>query len=536
MAESADQVDVEYKKFSSRCIKHDSDLLPVFCRDCNRLMCSDCLTTDHVGHNLCKVSDVAEFHQSKLEEILKNSDSMSMLEKMLLQLQEKQINLVKDSESLICRISEREEEIIQIVKHWSQKLIGNVNSSRERRRLSIKHDEKIINALLHFEELSTEMDTINIIATYLNCEMERLLPSKFESTEEEIGSCEYKFEVGSSGKDLNESFGRLELHQQQESSSDVVIEDNENVDVSDLEDESNFYECHENKVSCVYQTCAKDCIDDIVVFDERRIFILSRGTLFLCETKLNDHEITQRIIKQGVYQIAHIRPTRDLLLLLENKKEIHRLSYRNIITKFTFMKTSEETFCALNSGGHNTYACLLLRCKKYSHTYKLFLYDHHICLLDEYGVTLKKYSSLLNGGSLLENANWKLLPAQDRNNYILLRVLESLDKIDTESNKKVSTYSGAIGICPKSQFSPSDMTIDDKDNVLLVVRDDNAIHLLDKSLKFQRLILTEEDGLHSPWSVTLDSSGYLWVGCQDGKIHVFNYQYLLETERSARYH
>ena len=39
------------------------------------------------------------------------------------------------------------------------------------------------------------------------------------------------------------------------------------------------------------------------------------------------------------------------------------------------------------------------------------------------------------------------------------------------------------------------MAIDDKDSVLLVVRDDNAIHLLDKSLKFKRLILTVEDGL-----------------------------------------
>ena len=200
------------------------------------------------------------------------------------------------------------------------------------------------------------------------------------------------------------------------------------------------------------------------------------------------------------------------------------------------MKAIEETFCALNAGGHNAYVCLMLKCTRYSLAYGSFHYDHHICLLDEYGVTLKKYSYLLNGDSSFKNAIWKLLPAQDRNKYIVLRVLESLDKIDTESNKKASTYFGAIGIRPISQFSPSDMTIDDKDNVLLVVRDDNAIHLLDKSLKFQRLILSEEDGLHSPWSVTLDSSGYLWVGCQDGKIHAFNYQYLLETERSARYH
>ena len=527
MAESTDQVDVEYKKFSPRCIKHDSDLLPVFCRDCNRLMCSGCVTTaDHVGHNLCKVSDVAEFHQNKLKEILNNSDSMSLLENMLLQLQEKQISLVKDSESLICRISEREEKIVQIAKHWSQKLIGNVNRSRERRGLSIKYDEKIINALLHFEELSTEMDTIDIVAIYLHCEVERLLPPKVESIEEETGSNEYIFDAGSPEKDLSASFGRLELHHEQESSSDVVIEDNANVDVSDSEDESDFYECQENGESCVYQTCAISTISDIVVFDERRIFILNGGTLFHCEANPNDYNITKRKIKEGVYRIAEILSTGDLLCLSRNTKEIHRLSNRNALSKFIFTNVASETFSALNSGGNHVYACVMLRCEKYVSSNRQ--YENYICLLNEYGVILKKILYRVDDSY----DNWRLLLALDMNNYIILREQKYIGQTDLKSNKMIATYSGAIGISPRYQFSPLDMAIDDKDNVLLVVRDDNAIHLLDKSLKFKRLILTEEDGLDSPWSVTFDSSGYVWVGCQDGKIHAFNYQYLLETERS----
>ena len=100
------QVEMNHQKFIPRCIKHEDDLLPMFCRDCNCLMCSDCITTDHVGHNICKISDVAEFHQKKLENVLECSDSMSLLEKMLQQLQEKQINLAKDTESLICKIFE----------------------------------------------------------------------------------------------------------------------------------------------------------------------------------------------------------------------------------------------------------------------------------------------------------------------------------------------------------------------------------------------------------------------------------------------
>ena len=196
-----------------------------------------------------------------------------------------------------------------------------------------------------------------------------------------------------------------------------------------------------------------------------------------------------------------------------------------------FTKAQTEIFCALNYGGNQAYACVLLRCYKDINNAN---FDHYVCLLNEYGVSLKKYLYPLAYHWTLRHAEWRLLPAQCADKYIVLRVKNVLEKIDTESNKITANYSGAIGISPGSQFSPTDIAIDDKDNVLLVVRDDNAIHLLDKSLKFQRLILTEEDGLQSPWSVTLDSSGYLWVGCQDGKIHAFNYQYLLETERTAR--
>nr|XP_022333766.1 uncharacterized protein LOC111130815 [Crassostrea virginica] len=533
------QVEMNHQKFIPRCIKHEDDLLPLFCRDCNCLMCSDCITTDHVGHDICKLSDVAEFHQKKLENVLECSDSMSLLEKMLQQLQQKQINLAKDSENLICKISEREEEIIQRVKLWSKRLIGNVNTSRERSCLSLKHDENIINALLNFEDLSKEIDTINIVGTYLHIEVERLLPSKMEFTQEGKESDEYKFEAGSSGEDLDKSFGRLEHHSEQESSSDVFTEDAANI--SDSEDESVFYECHEKNLTqtCIYQTCTKAPIDGIVVFNDCRIFILSNGTLFQCDTNSNDDYLNHRIILHDVYQIAQIPSTKEVLCIMKGQKRIERLSERNTITRLLFTKNPAKTFCAVSSGGNQSYACVILRFIQHCTNGDRAFY--YICLLNEYGVIFREYSYLFGAANELKEAEWKLLPSQGFNNIIVLRLLHSVENVDTSkdpffSRNNVVVYSGSIGVDPESQFSPSAMIIDNKENILVVVNDDRAIHLLDRSLKFQRLILSEEDGLQSPWSVTLDSSGYLWVGCRDGTVHVFNYQYLLRTERSARSH
>lgn len=90
-----------------------------------------------------------------------------------------------------------------------------------------------------------------------------------------------------------------------------------------------------------------------------------------------------------------------------------------------------------------------------------------------------------------------------------------------ENNVKVTkVYNGCVGTSPSSTFSPMD--------------NDNAIHLLDKNLTFQKLLMTEEDDLKRPTSVALDSERYLYVGCEDGQIHVVNYQYFLNTNRLTR--
>lgn len=91
-----------------------------------------------------------------------------------------------------------------------------------------------------------------------------------------------------------------------------------------------------------------------------------------------------------------------------------------------------------------------------------------------------------------------------------------------------------MGTSPSSGFNPTDIAIDHCGNILVSVPNDNAIHFLDKSLTFQKLLMTEEDGLHRPTSVALDAEGYLYVGCEDGQIHVVNYQYLLNTNRLKR--
>lgn len=55
------------------------------------------------------------------------------------------------------------------------------------------------------------------------------------------------------------------------------------------------------------------------------------------------------------------------------------------------------------------------------------------------------------------------------------------DTIKDDKIKTILTYGGSLGTSPISAFNQSDTAIDHFDNFLVVVPDDEPIHLLDKT-------------------------------------------------------
>lgn len=435
MAESTEQTDLERKKFTPRCSKHDSDLLPVFCRDCNRLMCTDCVTTDHTGHNLCKVTEVAEFYQNKLEKNVRNTEFMGEVKKSLRRSREERNELANYTKDLLCSVSEREEEIMQSVKIWRQKMVKRITDLEERLDLTLKENEDLMNALIHFNKLSLEVENQNLPATYLQCEVERM---------DENVSKEYKLQIGPSGKDLETCFGHLD--HEQESASDVISENNEKVVDSDEED--TFYESQDNLGNitrkCIYHPqCTDRPIDDIVVFHKRRIFILSDKKLFQCETNVDDFNLNPMVIMNDVNKIAQIPDTGDTLCIMNKSKLIKRLSSRNIITRYLFLpEESPEAFLALTSGGNQSYACMVLNCCSSTP----FANETYLCMLNEYGVILKKYHlDSLNHPYRTCTCTCILMSALDSNMCALMG-FKTVKWFDTKTKTMREKYCGSIGV------------------------------------------------------------------------------------------
>uniref|UniRef100_K1QNA3 Uncharacterized protein n=1 Tax=Magallana gigas TaxID=29159 RepID=K1QNA3_MAGGI len=190
-------------------------------------------------------------------------------------------------------------------------------------------------------------------------------------------------------------------------------------------------------------------------------------------------------------------------------------------------KDYDSTYLCIGPGGDQAYACVVQR---YDVNNKLK--EYNIYLADDFGRILITFGISVN---YYYHPFYQIRAIDEKNTFVTIG-LRSVELVLGKGEKFTRTkiYNGSVGTNPPSAFSPKDIAIDNRGNILVAVSNDNAIHLLDKSLTFQKLLMREEDGLNRPTSVALDTEGYLYVGCEDGQIHVVNYQYLLSTNRLAR--
>ena len=101
-------------------------------------------------------------------------------------------------------------------------------------------------------------------------------------------------------------------------------------------------------------------------------------------------------------------------------------------------------------------------------------------------------------------------------------------------NLNIFSYSGSVGNDPKCRFRPTDLCKDIEGSFLIVDSYDSTVHLLDSSGKFQRIIMSPEEGIGTIQCIAMDSLGWLRLGCVDASVLHANYRYFRNTPRIER--
>lgn len=226
------------------CEVHDCELLPLYCMDCDCPLCGDCVTCDHVGHKVQKVSQVMETQLRQLEESLSNDNSILFLRELQNNSESRQKHLRERSESLLRNVVDREKEIIEKANIWRENMTKTIVTLTNTEEKTLEKDKALASALLVYKEKKIDFEIhhecVKIIA--LNCRLKNLL-TKDNTKLSSLQSLDFR--VGLTNDDLFGLFGKL-IDETEELSSDICQckeEEEEFYDSLDLQMSRWIYRC-----------------------------------------------------------------------------------------------------------------------------------------------------------------------------------------------------------------------------------------------------------------------------------------------------
>lgn len=509
------------------CRVHLTDLLPLYCRNCDRPICCVCVVKNHKGHDICNVSECVEKKADELNDAIQQNDSACFDVKLIEEnLKKRQESLQSQTESIIGSVEDREREIVTEVRNVCRQTIeriGNLTTEVEGR---IRQDEDVLHRFLKIDLFRNVNDDDCIKSVYFYNELKRLVREHKRNMDDVIP---FQFVVPIlSSEHLCELFGCVLTDDHL--SSDATIGENydENhihADVDNAMDtesssaisEGEFLECqiYDHKKSLI-----KTKIEGVIPISSDRSILYSDGSLY----HYNRNSVDK--ILEKVDHFTYVPESDEVLFILKGRKKVFRqpscgLKQRSVLITLN----CEEVLCI----GHGYENFITLVFSLIEKEYKNFTFvrvtNYYVCKLNDMGCVLRK----------------RKLPNNVMNGRFKLHVL-SLVKIEEHRITvydgyyyfPLFSYSGCVGIQPSSTFSPADLCTDSKNNFLVIDSYDNTVHLLDPTGKLLGVIMLAEDGLHGINCVAMDKFDWLWLGCKDGAIHFANYQYFKTTTRKER--
>lgn len=131
-------------------------------------------------------------------------------------------------------------------------------------------------------------------------------------------------------------------------------------------------------------------------------------------------------------------------------------------------------------------------------------------MLAEYGADGKLFMYPLR---VAVNVNGDICVSDSRKQAII--IVKPCGELKTEYTGSNSEHE------QKSSFEPRGIACDARGHIFVADSTNNAIHMLEHTGVFMRMVVTEADGLYGPYSVAVDKEDYLWIGCRDADIKVY---------------
>ena len=396
-----------------------------------------------------------------------------------------------------------------------QQTIDRISELANERECPMINDEEILKTLIDSDLFrnKTVEDCIKSLHFYNKLQT---LNSKYSAKKHNDVPFTFVSRDVSSDK-ITELVGSVLTDPDLEFSSDEHVENKEEVTNKEVD-----YKNEKDEQQKLFQEkVVHKNVDAVTLLSSERSLLYSDSILY----QQNNSKVEKMV--ERVKHFSHVPESDEIVFLLWGEKMIWRQSASGQNkSKFKLMEMICDEVCAISHDG--TCYLRVLYSIKGKNRNDVVIKRYMVSFVDDMGC--KKNEKCVGDRSGGYYCPFKLYTfgiVELTNNQISVK--KALD-----INLDLFSYSGSVGNDPKSRFRPTDICMDSEGSFLIVDSHDSTVHLLNSSGKFQRIIMSPEDGIGHIKCIALDTSGWLRLGCEDGSVLHANYRYFRDTPRIKR--
>ncbi|XP_021378896.1 uncharacterized protein LOC110466621 [Mizuhopecten yessoensis] len=491
---------MEYlKEKSAFCFLHREKEVSLFCRSCDRLVCTSCLIDgDHSNHKFCEMDDVVTTKRKELNERLEQTteEMVSKVQQNIRTITMKKENVVEICKNVSAEVDNRKMELSTLLEVWSQNQQSLIKTHQENqlKRLDMSAvNSEISLAILESFKRNPKYDE-NINGTNLVHVLEMLQNTTGVPTGDTLeGSHEgksltFSTEMGNADK-MEQWFGQV-------------------TGTASLDSPS--------KTSTKFRFCDSQ-IDQISPISAKKAFVVTTNKLYLVDTTLVKYMQTDII--PVMTNVKYITPVTERGIYVQQtcSTAIKRVTSDGQLHHFVDFKTDQNYKYSLQTIriSHSGMILLAMEVTGYEKEEQFHEYNNN-------GIKL----SILNNSKRYREQRSESVHTASA--FYMLDTSQELPLIQFQPGNVVNIetggkYEGVIGPEPAKIFHPRGLCKDQDDRLIVSDYWNHTIHQLTCEGKFQKFLMTEYDGPVYPTAVGIDNINWLWVAQSDGHIHVVRY-------------
>ncbi|VDI31091.1 Hypothetical predicted protein [Mytilus galloprovincialis] len=475
-----DKLHMEEIEFTNiKCPEHNGQLLCLYCKTCDKLVCPTCFAKVHKKHDLIEISDAYNIKVERIKiEVMKMQKSIHRMN-----VKKDHFNkLVFEENSTYSKVRQdiliHETTVKEQVKQYFEELINKLDKSHETVLSSVKDD---LNAITSFTN-QTE-DKINEVQDFIRVsnasdvfkEAKQMEMEKFTKTDEPVTKPNYastpKFVPGYFTKS---SIGALQDGGNLSTEIDISL------------DMKNEYQTAINGIQLV-----SPCLDQSIWISSGPFRILQRvqpdGTNLRVMSKFN-------IEVRGMA----VTPSNQLLLCVRGKTRLQQINSSGELIESVY-DVSPYYPIAIHfiSGNQLIVGAHDDQLKK-----------NAVMILSDNGNIETVYRPLINGPISITSTNYKNIHVVDR----ILKDYSGKVVVLGQEGHIINEYAGHSTINKHKSFKPVNIVATPYDNVVVIDLNTNILHILSDNGNLVSYCNVEKIGITFPQSLAFNVTGQFYIG------------------------